>query len=153
MPACQHQWEMTDVEFGFVVFEKCFHCNGLETYFTVEANPVLGDKYRDGDCFWSVVENAQSFRFNLRCSKCNQVEKFDDLMGFLHCTGCLEDCRVDMLRKQLEPKKTWILVAFGFLKKTGKTRDPLLQTGHIDRLFQPAARHNALARSRYSHLI
>ncbi len=124
MPECQHQWEMTNVRFGYVVFEKCFHCNSLETYFTTEANPILGDKYRDGDCFWSVVENAQSFQFDLRCTKCGHVEKFEDLMGFLHCTGCLDDCQVDIMRRQLEAKKTWILVAFGFLKKKGKHTVP-----------------------------
>jgi hypothetical protein len=124
MPECHHHWEMTDIQFGFVVFEKCFHCNALETYFATEVNPILGDKYREGDCFWSRVENAQSFRFNLRCSKCGHLEKFNDLMGFLHCTGCLADCQVDILQKQYEAEKTWILVAFGFLLKTGRQSIP-----------------------------
>ena len=115
MSECQHQWEMTNIQFGFVVFEKCFHCNGLRTYFSLEDVPVLGDKYREGDCYWSRVENAQSFRFDLKCTRCNQSEKFDDLMGLLHCTGCLPDCEVEILRKKFEAERTWILVAFGFL--------------------------------------
>lgn len=115
MPECQHQWEMTNVQFGFVVFEKCFHCNGLRTYFSMESVPVLGDKYREGDCYWSRVENAQSFKFDLVCNKCHRLEKFDDLMGLLHCTGCLPDCEVEILRKKYERERTWILVAFGFL--------------------------------------
>jgi hypothetical protein len=113
--SCGHQWEMTNIQFGFVVFEKCFHCNGLRTYFSAEEVPILGDKYREGDHFWSRVENAQSFRFDLKCTKCDHLEKFDDLMGLLHCTGCLPDCEVEILRKKYEVEKTWILVAFGFL--------------------------------------
>lgn len=124
MPECHHRWEMTDVRFGFVVFEKCIHCNALATYFTTEVNPILGDKYRDGDCFWNRVENAQSFQFNLRCTKCGQVVKFNDLMGFLHCTGCLANCQVDILQKRLEAERTWVLVAFGFLHKDGQQPIP-----------------------------
>jgi len=112
---------MTGIQFGFVVFEKCFHCNGLRTYFSLEDTPILGDKYREGNCFWSRVENAQSFRFDLQCSKCNHLEKFDDVMGLLHCTGCLSECEVDVLRIKYEAENTWILVAFGFLAKE-KTR-------------------------------
>lgn len=115
MPECQHQWEMTNIQFGFVAFEKCFHCNDLRTYFSVEDNPILGDKYREGDHYWSRVENAQTFTFDLKCTQCNHTEKFNDLMGLLHCTGCLPDCEVEIMRKKLEAEKTWIVVAFGFL--------------------------------------
>jgi hypothetical protein len=117
MPECQHQWKMTNIQFGFVVFEKCFHCSGLRTYFSAEDIPILGDKYREGDCYWSRVENAQSFRFDLQCTRCNHLEKFNDLMGLLHCTGCLPDCRVEILRKKYEAERTWVMVAFGFLPK------------------------------------
>jgi len=117
MSTCQHQWEMTNIQFGFVVFEKCFHCNSLRTYFSIEDHPILGDIYHEGDCYWNRVENAQSFRFDLRCTKCGHLEKFADLMGLLHCTGCLPDCQVDVLRREYEAEKTWLLVAFGFLPK------------------------------------
>jgi len=32
----------------------------------------------------------------------------------MHCTGCMEDCRIDELRRRYEEEKTWIAVAFGF---------------------------------------
>jgi len=114
---------MVNIEFGFVVFEKCTHCNQLRTYFTRNDFPVIGDKYREGDCFWSRVENAQSLQFDLRCSMCGHMETFRELMGFLHCTGCLEECKVEILQKQLEEQRTWILVAFGFL--AGKETRPI----------------------------
>jgi len=114
---------MINIQFGFVVFEKCSHCKGLRTYFSLEDYPVLGDKYRDGDCFWSRVETAQSFRFDLRCRHCGHLEKFDDLMGIMHCTGCLKDCPVDIVQRQLESESTWVMVAFGFL--LGKSTKPL----------------------------
>ncbi len=117
MSECQHQWEMIDIQFGFVTFEKCFHCNGLRTYFSMEDNPVLGGKYREGDCFWSQVENAQSFRFNMKCLKCGHLEEFKDLMGLMHCSGCLPDCTVELLQRKLAPQRIWLAVAFGFIEK------------------------------------
>jgi hypothetical protein len=124
MAECRHQWDMTNIRFGFVVFEKCTHCNSLRTYFSLEDFPILGDKYREGRCFWSRVENAQSFQFDLLCRKCGHVEKFDDLMGLMHCTGCLRDCRVDVIQRQLELERTWVMVAFGFL--LGEKTRPLV---------------------------
>ena len=125
MSKCLHQWTMTNIQFGFVVFEKCFHCNSLGTYFSLENTPILGDKYREGDCYWSRVENAQSFRFDLRCDLCGREEKFDDLMGFMHCSGCPADCEVETIQKKYEQEKTWVLVAFGFINKD--QRRPLPQ--------------------------
>ena len=124
MSNCQHIWDMINIQFGFIVFEKCFHCNGLRTYFSVEDNPILGDRYREGDCHWTRMENAQSFRFDLQCTKCTHMEKFDDLMGLLHCTGCLPDCELDILRKKYETERTWTIVAFGFLPEAETTPIP-----------------------------
>lgn len=115
MPNREHNWELTNIRFGFIVFEKCFHCNELRTYFSMEDIPLLGDRYREGDHHWSRVENAQSFQFDLKCTDCDRVEKFDVLMGLMHCTGCMSDCKIDILRRKYEAERTWIMVAFGFL--------------------------------------
>ena len=112
MSECQHQWKMTNIQYGFMIYEKCSHCKNLRTYFS---DVSTWDEYREGDCTWSVVENAQTFTFDLICSNCNHIEKFNDLMGLLYCTGCLSDCKVDILQKELETRKTWLLVAFGLL--------------------------------------
>lgn len=117
MAGCLHQWEMVNVQFGFVVFEKCFHCNRVRTYFTREGIALLGDEYREGDHFWHRVENAQSFRFDLRCCLCGDSERFDDLMGLLYCTGCLADCRLEILRQKLEAERSHLVLACGFLEE------------------------------------
>jgi hypothetical protein len=124
MSGCQHQWEMTNIQFGFIAFEKCSYCNGVRTYFSVEDTPALGDEYREGEHFWSRVESAQSFRFDLRCKKCGHLEKFYDLMGLLHCTSCMPDCKVEVLRQKYEAEKTWILVGFGHLPAATATPIP-----------------------------
>jgi hypothetical protein len=116
---------MVNVQFGFVAFERCYHCQGLRTFFSQEQNPFLGEKYREGDHFWSRFENAQSFRFDLRCSECSQVERFDDLMGLLYCTGCLPECTVDVLRRRHEAEGKWVLVAFGFLPDANTPPRPI----------------------------
>ncbi len=117
MADCQHKWEMKNVQYGFVVFEKCFHCNELRTYFTLEDHPYLGEGYREEDHYWSRMEAAQSFHFNLRCTQCGREESYRELMGLLHCTGCLPECQVDIQRRAFEKEKTWLIVAFGYLPK------------------------------------
>jgi len=116
---------MANIRFGFVVFEKCFHCEGLRTYFSRETNPILGDRYVEGDCHWTRMENAQSFQFDLECGECGRREKFDDLMGLMHCTGCIPECELDVQRQRYEEQRTFVIVAFGFLPET--LADPIPQ--------------------------
>ena len=144
---CPHAWEMINIQFGFVIFEKCFHCNGLRTYFTREHIPYLGDKYREGDHFWSRVENAQSFRFDLRCTTCGQVEKFNDLMGLLYCTGCLPDCPVEIRRKKLEAERTWVVLASGFLPE-GKLTPKVIAADKLETLTEYFNQRRDTSRSR-----
>lgn len=110
---CVHQWEMVNVKYGFMITEKCFHCDKIATFFSSKEKPPL-EEYREGDHFWNVVESAQSFQFDLKCSTCGHVEEYDDLMGLMMCTGCDENCEVNILMKKLEPERTWVYVAFGF---------------------------------------
>lgn len=122
MPACHHLWKMTNIQFGFAVFERCSHCQNVRTHFSPQDT---WDEYREEDCTWSIVENAQTFRFDLQCTRCSQYEGFEDLLGLLYCPGCLNDCEVEVLRKRYEAEKVWILVAFGFLPE-GKS-NPIAQ--------------------------
>jgi hypothetical protein len=115
MAQCRHTWEMTNITFGFVVFERCFHCQQLRTFFSQEDHPYLGEGYKEEDHYWNRMEAAQTFQFDLTCGQCGQTVAFRDLMGLLHCTGCLADCPVNVRREQLEKERTFVLVAFGFL--------------------------------------
>lgn len=109
-----HQWEMVNKEYGFITTERCFHCDKIVTYFSNEDKPPL-EEYREGEHFWNVMETAQSVRFDLKCSKCGTLVELAKLMGLMMCTGCDERCEVDALMKKLEPERTWIYVAFGYL--------------------------------------
>ncbi|MCP4219244.1 MAG: hypothetical protein GY765_31715 [bacterium] len=111
---CSHQWDMVNVEYGFIITEKCFHCEKVASYFSNEHKPPL-EEYREGDHFWNVMESAQSFRFDLKCGACGKVENFHDLMGLMMCTGCDRKCKVDVLMRKLEPERKWVYVAFGYL--------------------------------------
>ncbi|MCP4151217.1 MAG: hypothetical protein GY757_25970 [bacterium] len=111
---CSHQWDMVNVEYGFIITEKCFHCDKVANYFSTEDKPPL-EEYREGDHFWNVMESSQSFKFDLKCTECGLVEKYDDMMGLMMCTGCHEDCDVDKLMKQYENQRVWVYVVFGFL--------------------------------------
>jgi hypothetical protein len=114
---CGHIWRMVNVDYGYVITEKCSKCEIISTYFTFEDRPPL-EEYREGNHFWNVMESAQSFRFDFKCTHCGRVVKFDKLMGLLMCSGCDENCEVEKLQKLLEKEKTWVYVAFGFLPIT-----------------------------------
>ncbi len=112
MSQCQHQWKMTNIEFGFTVCERCAKTQEVRTYFSLEDT---WDQYVEGDNYWTIVENAQTFRFDLKCTACNRLEKFDELMGIMYCPGCTDECKVEIQRKKGLASKTFVLVAFGFL--------------------------------------
>ena len=113
MSQCQHKWKMTNIQFGFTVFERCSHCQGVRTYYS--ANDTW-DEYREGQCTWSIVENAQTIRFDLQCEKCQSTVDYSDLLGLMYCTSCMgEECEVERIRRQLEAQRTFTLVAFGYL--------------------------------------
>ena len=111
---CSHSWKMVNIAYGFVITEKCYQTDKVATYFTFEHKPPL-EEYREGDHFWNVMESAQSFRFDLKCTKCGLITTFDELMGLMMCTGCDKTCEVDIIRKKLASDRTWVYVAFGFL--------------------------------------
>lgn len=119
MKQCKHIWKMINTRFGFIAYEKCYHCNGLRTYFSMEDNTHLGDKYREGLHFWTRVETAQSFRFDLQCTQCQYIEKFQELMGLMYCPGCEIDCEIDNIQKKYEKERIMVLIAFGFLSEAG----------------------------------
>jgi hypothetical protein len=115
MAECAHQWEMTNRQFGFVVFERCSGCQVVRSYYS---DQDTWDDYREDDHHWSIVENAQTFRFDLECSICGASVSLNDLLGLLYCTSCLEDCEVEKLRRRYEAERTWILVGFGALPES-----------------------------------
>jgi hypothetical protein len=111
---CVHQWRMINVRPGFIITENCYKCHKTSCYFSFDEKPPL-EEYRDGDHFWNVMQSAQTFRFELECSRCHEIVNYDELLGLMMCTGCDENCKVDHLRKKLEKERTWVYVAYGFL--------------------------------------
>jgi len=105
---------MTDTVYGFLVTEKCFHCEMISTEFSLDPKPPL-EEYREGEHFWNLMESAQTIRYNLKCRSCGRVVELKELLGLMLCTGCDPACQVDVLRKRLEPQRAWVYVAFGFL--------------------------------------
>ena len=111
---CPHVWRMVHVHPGFIITEKCFHCNTVSTYFSAEQLPPF-EEYRENEHFWNMVESAQSITFDLECDSCGRLVAYRQLLGMMLCTGCDPLCQVDVLRRELEAERTWIYVAFGFL--------------------------------------
>jgi hypothetical protein len=111
---CLHQWNITNIQPGYIITEKCSHCNVVSTYFCDEERPPM-ELYREGDHFWKVMEIAQSVRFDLNCIVCGNYVHYDELCGLMLCTGCDEECGIGKMMKKYEKDRTWVYVAFGFL--------------------------------------
>ena len=131
---CSHTWEMVDVIPCFIVTEKCYHCGKIATYFSTENIPPI-EEYREGEHLWNFMGSAQSIKFNLKCIKCDKLEKFDELLGVMMCTGCDEKCEANVLLKKLEQKRIWIYVAFGYLPIDEKKQLSLKQISILEDYF------------------
>jgi hypothetical protein len=108
--ACKHSWKMSDVRYGFLVVEKCFHCNEERSYFTLEHVPPK-EEYREGPHFWDYMGSAQSVKFNLRCSDCGETVELDELLGLMTCARCTPDCEANVISHICEPQRVWVYVA------------------------------------------
>ena len=109
---CSHFWEMVNVASGLVVMKKCFHCGKVSTCFVFHNKPPL-EPCQEEEHFWNFVESDPSFHFDLKCTKCSTLVKFDELVALMMCTGCDETCEADILRRRLEPEYTCIYIALG----------------------------------------
>lgn len=109
---CSHLWEMVNVARGLIVMKKCFHCGKVSTCFTFHNKPPLEASHEE-EHFWDFVESDESFHFDLKCIKCGDLVKLDELVGFMICTGCDETCEVNLLRRKLEPEDTRVYIALG----------------------------------------
>ena len=105
-------WEMVNVASGLAVMKKCFHCNKVSTCFIFHNEPPL-ESCREQNHFWNFMESDKCFHFDLRCTKCDDVVKLDELVGLMKCTGCDETCEVGMLMRKLEPEHTQVYIAMG----------------------------------------
>ncbi len=142
MSEIKNVWEMTNIQFGFIVYEKCYQTNEMRTYFSLEDNPILGDRYREGKRHWTRVENAQSFRFDLKNINTGEVVKFDDLMGLMFCSGCLPDCELAVLQKKYEAERSMLIVAFGFFPQALTDPIPKSKLDILSDYFNQRRNHN-----------
>jgi hypothetical protein len=100
---------MTDILYGYLVVEGCPKCGDRATYFSTEAAPPM-EEYKEGDHFWAYLGSSQATRFNLKCTKCQEVVHLDDLMGLMMSTCEEPQCYVANLGKS-EGKLTSVYVA------------------------------------------
>jgi len=103
---------MVNIAGGLIVMKKCFHCGRVSTCFTFHDKPPL-EQSHEGDHFWNFMESDSSFHFDMKCTKCGTLVKFDELVALTICTGCDRACEVDVLRQKLEPENTRVCIALG----------------------------------------
>ncbi len=104
---------MVNVASGLIVMKKCFHCGKVSTCFCFHDKLPLEPCYEEGH-FWNFMEGDPTFHFDLKCTKCGTLVKFDELVGLMMCTRCDETCEVDILSRKLEPEDTRVCIALGY---------------------------------------
>jgi len=109
---CSHVWEMVNVASGLIVLKKCFHCGKISTCFCFH-NKLPLESCREEEHFWNFMEADPAFHFDLKCTQCGTLVKFDDLVGLMMCTGCDETCEVDILRRKLKRQGTCVYIVLG----------------------------------------
>lgn len=119
---CKHVWEMTNTKYGFMVTERCRHCSDLMVYFTVNEHFAEGDEYVEDDHIWLIEEISQVAQFDLQCKHCQQLVSLDNLIGFMLCTGCSDDCQIQKTHRELATDSIWVYVAFSSIPVKPETR-------------------------------
>ncbi len=110
---CKHSWKMTNVRDGFIVTERCYHCNKLRVFFSYEEVPPK-DEYKEGEHYWNYAGSAQSFKFDMECTKCGKSVSFESLMGLMHCVGCNARCHLNILSQIGEMQNIWLFAALAY---------------------------------------
>ncbi len=110
---CKHSWTMEDVRYGFIVVEKCYHCNEERSYFAAEHTPPK-EEYREGEHFWDYMGSSQSVQFNLKCGKCGEVIRLGELLGLMTCSHCTPDCDLHRISRICESQRIWVYGALTF---------------------------------------
>ena len=107
---CNHEWTMTHRRNGFIIFESCSHCNTTRSYFSFDDLPAK-EPYREGEHVWNFSDSAQSVKFDVACTRCDEVISFDELMGLMTCAACTEDCDLHTIVQIAESQKVWVYAA------------------------------------------
>lgn len=131
---CEHAWSMSDVRYGFVVVEKCFHCNEERSYFVEEHIPPK-EEYREGEHFWNYMGSSQSVKFNLKCGRCGSVITYDEFLGLMTCSGCTADCDVNVLTRICERQRIWVYVALCHRPDHSPRDETAVKLGILSRYF------------------
>lgn len=109
MDTCSHNWEMTDIRYGYLVVEACARCGGRSSFFSTEVSAPI-DEYQEGDHFWTHWGHSQAVKFNLRCADCGDMVDLDDMAGLMMSTCDDPQCQVARL-SEAGGKDTWVYVA------------------------------------------
>lgn len=109
MDTCNHNWEMADIRYGYLVVEACARCGGRSSFFSTEVSAPI-DEYQEGDHFWTHWGHSQAVKFNLKCVQCGDIVGLDDMVGLMMSTCDDPQCQVAQLSEK-EGKDTWVYVA------------------------------------------
>jgi hypothetical protein len=113
---CSHKWKMTDIISGYFIVEKCYHCGEIATYFS---DYYTNEEHHQDIHTWKVLEVSDTFRFNLKCGKCNEQIFLDEIAGFIKCSKCDNSCSVPNLICGKVNGNICILVALGYKTLNG----------------------------------
>jgi hypothetical protein len=110
---CGHSWAMTDVKYGFIVTEKCYHCQQVRIYFSFEDAPPK-EEYKEEEHYWNYEGSAQSIRFSMKCGACGKVVTFEELTGLMQCMACDGGCYINIISQICEGQNIWVFAGLSY---------------------------------------
>ena len=116
---CEHVWKIIDAKDGFIIAEKCFHCNDIREYFARELAPPK-EEYREGPHYYNFMAGAQTIQFDLFCEKCGTVVSLRNLMAIMQCEHCIDSCPLNLISQSAEEQKIWAYGALCYATPDGK---------------------------------
>lgn len=84
------RYEMINIRPGYIVVEHEIFSHSMRSYFSSESS-VPKEEYREGNKVWKYSGTAQSFRFDIRDTRTDEVVTFSELLGLMYFDNCKHD--------------------------------------------------------------
>lgn len=119
---CDHRWVQTNQQEGFLYIEYCYHCKRFRGFFSAESC-YLGDEYVENKHRWNYYFSSRSMKFDLMCAKCRTNVVMDDLLGIMCCSGCTDQCQMNLITKLAKESHICVLAALFETPLKGEAAD------------------------------
>ncbi len=115
------RYQMVNVRPGHIIVEHDLLSRAVRSYFSDEPVPPV-EEYREGKRIWQYAGMAQSFQFDVRDERTQEVVPFRELLGLLYYGSCKEGSVIRRIGELAHENKISIYVAITYEAPDGSSR-------------------------------